>query len=58
MENELEMQRQEMELQMEMQMKEMTIHIEKSVSFVISQVPQIVQGVLQGIGGYFNVTPL
>jgi hypothetical protein len=58
MENRLEIQRQEMELQIEMQMKAMTIHTERSVSSVINQVPQIVQGVLQGMGGYFNVTPL
>jgi hypothetical protein len=47
-----------MELRMEMRMKGMTVHTKRFVSSVISQVPQIVQGVLQGMGGYFNAAPL
>jgi hypothetical protein len=43
---------------MEMRMKGMTVHTKRFVSSVISQVPQIVQGVLQGMGGYFNAAPL
>ena len=39
-------------------MKEMTVHIERSVNSIISQVSQIVKDVLQGMGGYFNISPL
>jgi phage shock protein PspC (stress-responsive transcriptional regulator) len=45
-------------LEMEQQQKDLAEYTQMSVNFVMTQVPQIVQGVLVGMGGYFNVPPL
>jgi hypothetical protein len=58
MENRMEMQRLEMELRMDQQRKELAEHTQMSVNSVITQVPQIVQGVLVGMRCYFNVALL
>jgi hypothetical protein len=58
MEARMEMQHLEMELRMDQQRKELTEYTQMSVNSVMTQVPQIVQGVLVGMGGYFNVQPL
>jgi hypothetical protein len=58
MENRMEMQRLEMELRMDQQQKELVEYNQMSVNSAITKVPQIVQGILVGMGGYFNVAPL
>jgi hypothetical protein len=54
MEHRMELQCQEIELEH----KELSELTHRTVSNVINQVPQIMQGILVGMGGYFNVTPL
>jgi hypothetical protein len=54
----MEMQCLEMEPRMDQQRKELAEHTQMLVNSVITQVPQIVQGVLVGMGGYFNIAPL
>jgi hypothetical protein len=47
-----------MKLRIEQQRKELAEYTQMSISLIINQVPQIVQGVLSGMEVYFIVAPL